>query len=394
MVRKPQAGRSSFVSATDYESAPAQTDAASDTSRQCHPDSLPSGDVDLVIIGFSGERRALELLARSLRLYADPDLFGRIYIVLNDPAIRRFRWAIKKRVLPEFGTLAGRVVLVDPCTIVDRPNVKNGWRSQQALKLLMARMVKAPQFLVLDTKNHFIRPVGRDAMIAADGRLLTHMYSLNRHFVGHFETACRYFGVEDVDTSAHAMPTTTPFVMSTSVVRELLEVVERREDKPFFDFFMKNTELTEFYFYYAYILSAPGRFEALYKIRSTPNLTLFRIDARSVERISAMLPILDQPDVYCFGVHRLVFEVGIPESRQRAGEVWQRFGLIKNEKELVYFQTFDKPFATGWLRRLRKRLLNERSRQYLKRLWRSGPRRVVRRAWKRILKLPVFFSRR
>lgn len=298
--------------------------------------------LDLVVVGFTGELKMLELQARSIRLFA-PDVFSHILYVVNDQNFRAFEQFFDQKILPELGQVASRARLVDGKTMVGSKLKRTDWRSQQSLKLLAARHVSSPQFLVLDSKNHFIRPVDSATFIDADGRLRTHRYGFNEKFRSKFDNACQYFGVAELDPNLEAMPTATPFLMSTKAVCELVSDVETREKKPFQTFFTESGVFTEFYFYFAYLLSKPGLLDALYVTRSRPQVTVFRSAAQDPKKLIEVLPVLDRDDVYCFGVHRAVFEVADPESQMVISDVWQRFGLVQASEECTYFQTPDTP---------------------------------------------------
>lgn len=299
--------------------------------------------MDLVVVGFTGELRALKLQARSIRLYARHGTFSRIYIVVNDNAFSHFRRYFESEVLPEYGDHADRVELVDYRALTGKPFKKTGWRSQQALKLLVARLVDAPQYLLLDSKNHFIRSVDQSCFIAPDGRLRTHMYPVITGFETYFEAACNYFGVSHPEVRPIVMPTATPVMMVSKHVSALLELVESREEVSFFTFFMESRRFTEFYFYYVYLCSVPGAFDQAYSLSNKPNVTFFANSADDHQKVADSSKALDGPDIYLLGVHRHVFEIGLAENLSVISELWRRFGLVSSDSEAEYFQGYDVP---------------------------------------------------
>ncbi len=303
---------------------------------------MTNKQLDLVVVGFTGELKMLELQARSIRLFA-PDVFSHIIYVVNDQNFRAFEQFFEQKIVPELGPAAPRAQLMDGKNVAGGKLDRTDWRSQQSLKLLAARHVLSPQFLVLDSKNHFIRPVEITTFIAADGRLKTHRYSFNEKFRSKFDNACQYFGVAGPGPDLEAMPTATPFLMSTKAVCALISDVETREKKPFQVFFTESGNYTEFYFYFAYLLSKPGLLGALYVTRSRPQVTLFRSAAQDPKKLRELLPVLDRADVYCFGVHRAVFEAADAENQKSIADVWLRFGLVQTRDECTYFQTPDTP---------------------------------------------------
>lgn len=299
--------------------------------------------LDLVVIGFTGELRALKLQARSIRLYACEATFNRIYVVVNDNAFSAFKAYFKTEILPEYGPYAARVELLDYCSLTNVLIKKPGWRSQQALKLMMARRVEADQFLILDSKNHFIRPVDYSCFIAPDGRLYTHVYPVITVFETYFKAACTYFDVKQNEKRPTVMPTTTPFIMSQQYASALIDFVEARERTSFLTFFMENKQFTEFYFYYAYLCSLSGAFEQTYCLRTKPNVTLFGSLADESRKLIDNSKALDDQSVYLLGVHRRIFEVGLADNLKAIRDLWYRFDLVTTDEEVAYFQTVDIP---------------------------------------------------
>ena len=299
--------------------------------------------LELVVVGFTGELRALKLQARSLRLFAAPGMFERIIYICNDNAFRPFKNFIETEVKPELGPLAQLVEVVAYERVLGKRIEKTGWRSQQALKLLVAQMVQTPQFLILDSKNHFIRPFNTGTFITPEGKLRVNPVPINPLFRAHFESACHYFGVESSHNIDTAHPMTTPFIMATNIARKLIASVEGREKTSFFDMFIRDTSLNEFFFYYAYLIADKKLSDATYEERSRYAVGFFGQAAKSYDRVLMLIKALDEQDICCTGVHRFIFEAAHPESLTAITAMWRRFGLIETEAEAAYFQTCDKP---------------------------------------------------
>lgn len=304
-------------------------------------------DTELVVVGFTGELKMLALQARSLAKYAE-GAFTRIHYVVNDRDIRAFQRFFEDKIKPELGNLVSAVVVTPGDVVAGQKLKRTDWRSQQSLKLLAARLVEAPQFLILDSKNHFIRPVSNSTFVTDDGRMKTHRYGFNEKFRPKFENACRYFGTPLPDEEFLALPTATPFMMSTQQARDLVSDVEARQQTSFHSFFCGNKDYTEFYFYLAYLLSKAGLLEKLYQSRSRPQVTLFRSVTENEKLLDDLLPVLDREDVYCFGVHRALAERYNPRVSAVVSQTWLRFGLVKDGQEAAYFLTPDVAKPKRW----------------------------------------------
>lgn len=296
--------------------------------------------LDLVVVGFTGELKMLQLQARSLRLFA-PSVFSQIIYIINDRKPDAFLKFYQERIQPELGPLADRASVIDGRKIAGQKLKRTDWRSQQSLKLLAGNHILSSSYLILDSKNHLIRPVSLQTFVSDDGRLRTHRYSFNEKFRIKFENACRYFGIDTPNPGLAALPTATPFLMSAEIARQLILEVEAREKRSFHSFFTGSRDYTEFYFYFAYLLSKPGLLDQTYVTRSRPQVTLFRSATEDPARTEALLPILDRDDVYCFGVHRALLQAADHQTLKAVSDVWRRFDLVVDDEEARYFQTPD-----------------------------------------------------
>jgi hypothetical protein len=297
--------------------------------------------IDLVTVCFSAELRLLALQARSLRLFLPPGLFGRIFIIVNDPDVKGFRREFETIVLPEYGVLGPRVHLVDFRDFW-KGRAAGGWHQQQVLKLMIAGKTESAHYLVLDAKNHFVRQLRHEDLFAADGRMRSHMYRIHPSYRERFIAACRFFGGPRTPDLARGLPTATPFLMDRQIVQDLMAEVERRSAHPFHKAFMVY-KFTEFYLYYAYVLARFGAADSLYEQRKTPTATLFSLNADKPDRCAEILHRLDHDHVYCMGTHRDILHKANPEVLELVFDAWQRKGLVSSREEARYFGQLPPP---------------------------------------------------
>lgn len=294
--------------------------------------------LDLITVCFAAELSLLRLQARSIRMFMDGEILGRIILVINELSPRRVKRAIKHDVLPEYGDFADRVVLLTAKELAGVRLNKCGWGTQQVFKILASAYAASPLLMILDCKNHFIRPVGPDQIWSGDGRIKTRPYRVIPRFAGYFQAAKTYFGVApDVGTGV-ALPTTTPFLVPTKLVADLIAEMEEREGKRFFEVFMQpKKRFTEFYLIYAYLLSKVGSLEVLYDVVPNHAVSIMRSQQVDVDAVNAKIVQLEQEDVYCFGVHRDVLVEGDPRILGAVTQVWRRFGLVHSTEEAASF---------------------------------------------------------
>lgn len=304
--------------------------------------------LDLVTVSFSGELLSLKLQARSIAMFVQEGTFDSILVIVNDSDFRGFKSYFETHVLPEYGLHSDRVELLDGRGLAGCKIPKNGWRSQQPLKLLAARVVDAPQYLILDSKNHFVKPFDQSSVIAPDGKLISHSYPVIERFVENYRNACIYFGAPLSDEPRpRVMPTATPYMIATQQAEELLCYTEDREKKSFFNFFLRTKSFTEFYFYDAYLRSRPGLTDLLYEMRIKPNVTLFANHADKPDEVAIDIARLRGEGIALFGVHRKIFEVANQDVLKCVAGVWIEAGLVQDTHEAGCFMRPGAPYKKG-----------------------------------------------
>ena len=297
---------------------------------------LKTDTIDLVTVSYLEEGPLLKLQARSLALYGDRALIGNIFIIVNECRLAKFKRYLNKEILPEYGRLAYKVKLINYSELFSEPiKAKHlGWKSQQALKLLAARCVCSDAYMILDTKNHFVRPLTADRIIAPSGQLKMHLGEINNSFKDHFTRACAFFGLDETPAFDQALPTATPFLMYKDIVLNLLDEMERREQKSFQKIFMTGRPFNEFYLYYAYILAHYGSAQSVYDICLVSVGTLYSKAGNNLAKTQDVLKRVENKNhVYMMGVHREVLYSAQADILCEVQQLWIKFGLIKNAQE-------------------------------------------------------------
>ncbi len=294
----------------------------------------------LIVVGFSGELKLLELQARSILKYA-PGAFEEIIYVINEKEENAFKAFFDDKIAAALGPVARIARIVSGGDVAKAPLTRTDWRSQQSLKLLAAVFSSTRHILILDSKNHFVRPVTLSHFVGDDGRMLVFRYPLNPRFRAQFENACTYFGVNSLPADFLALPTVAPFMMCKESTMRLVELVEKRENQSFHEYFCGNKQFTEFYFYLAFLLSRPGQLDALYADSPRRHVTLFRSMAIDPSAVAEQLSMLNDEAIRIFGVHRHVLERADPQIMDAVSKEWERFGLVADAQEATYFLTPD-----------------------------------------------------
>jgi Family of unknown function (DUF6492) len=205
-----------------------------------------------VTVAFESELDLLLLQARSFATYVDADLVDCVLVI--DNTARGMRPGFLERLTGEYGTFGDKMTTVRPADICAVP-AAIGWRTQQVLKLEIARRVTSKRYVVLDAKNHFVAPPGRTFFQSADGRPRGTAYSYETHPMrSALEHTLAYMDLDPEPYVTRYTATVTPFVIDTAVARDLIAHIENESGRPFAVEFIDN-DLSEFFLYTAWLLS-------------------------------------------------------------------------------------------------------------------------------------------
>ncbi|CAN5328488.1 hypothetical protein BH11ACT3_BH11ACT3_17360 [soil metagenome] len=324
---------------TDPESAP----------RMHHNGTMRAPEpLTFVTVVFGAEARLLELQARSLALYADPDAVGSIVVINN--GWRDLTPSGRARLLASYGRLADRVTIVRTGHLIPDLPPTIGWRSQQIAKLLIARSVDTPHYIVLDAKNHLVRAAGRADFVGADGRAHggTHTY-LQHPLKPQLVSALRYLGASEtvIESSLRDFPPTAPpFVIDTAVTRTMLDEIETASGVTFAREFERQ-RLTEFFLYSGWITVRGPGVDALYDRVPIPSPTVWPRRGHS-GGVDATIAEAEEDDSAFFAVHRQALARGDRRMRRLIAQFWTRRGLFPRESAaLRYIGAFRRAYVVG-----------------------------------------------
>ncbi|WP_374311526.1 DUF6492 family protein [Microbacterium sp.] len=252
-----------------------------------------------VTITYRAEDTLQLLQARSLGLYARPEDVASVIVI--DNGVPRMSRRTRRRLRDAYGPLADRVRIV-PRSELGNDVASSGWMSQQVMKLAAHSMVETPTYILLDAKNHLIRPVAVGDFLAEDGRARTGFHSYRDHPL--LPRVRRVLEYLDLDQSAvdRFPPTSTPFVMHREVAGSLVEDIERSSGRAFAAEFVR-ADLTEFPLYSAWLLRRDGGWDRTYVDDAIQSPTVWGGGATrsGVDHAIEQARASDAP---AFGVHR------------------------------------------------------------------------------------------
>ncbi len=252
-----------------------------------------------VTITYRAEDTLQLLQARSLGLYARVEDVDSVIVIDNGvPAMsgRKLR-----RLKEAYGPLSDHVRIV-PRSELGIDVASSGWMSQQVMKLAAHRLVETPTYVLLDAKNHLVRPVAVSDFLAEDGRARTGFHSYRGHpLLPRLQRVLEYLELDEGAVDRFP-PTSTPFVMHRDATAALISDIEHSSGRPFAEEFVR-ADLTEFPLYSAWLLRRDGGWDRTYVDDAIQAPTVWGGTANraGVEAAVAQVRRWDAP---AFGVHR------------------------------------------------------------------------------------------
>jgi hypothetical protein len=304
-----------------------------------------------VSVVFEAEFGLLLVQARSMARYVPPAAAPEIVVI--DNSRRGMPEPLRAELLDAYGPLRPAVSVLRPADI-DRIPGATGWRSQQALKLLVARRLRTARYVVLDAKNHFVAPLTPDVFEAPDGRMRARFYSYEEHPLRRdLEHVLDYLGLDPDVHVPHFTATVTPFVLEVADVVALMADVEARSGRRFAREFI-GRDLTEFFLVAGWLVSRGRDLEKVYEPGLDAGPTVWPRGA-TPDGVATATAEAAERGTPMFAVHRLALLRLDDEAARRLAEFWAGRGLFPSAETARAFLAGARAALEGELRRQRRR---------------------------------------
>lgn len=288
-----------------------------------------------VTVFYEDEYELLLLQARSIRIYGNAEIIEKILLIDNSERPLPRGW--KARILSEYGRLSGLVQIVSARDLARLPWSK-GWKTQQILKLMAAHLVATERYLILDSKNHLVFPLSREALEASNGRPRTHLHSyLDHPLRRHLERTLDYYGLERAQHVAQFTATATPFVMYTEIVQKMIVDLSNREGRRFELAFMK-CKLTEFFAYACFIIKDRRDLAELYDFHQLVPPCIWEHAATRSGCEESVARALAQRSPF-FAIHRIAIAKLDADAREVVAGFWSARSLFETSEQADTFLT-------------------------------------------------------
>lgn len=206
--------------------------------------------IDLITVVFREELSVLKLQAQSIERYCQNVDLNKIWIIVNDDTLDtneiNTNW---------WGEFSNRVTIIHRSAWPYDFN-SNGWLSQQVLKLLATDLCVSEWSMVLDAKTILVKPMTSIINKPAVGSL--DIYPV-------FEPSKKIVSdLFDIELTHQLGPGGVPFILNNALVKEMIEEIAIRTNKPFAVWFQEQGMVTEFILYSGYLVYKFGSFDLMY----------------------------------------------------------------------------------------------------------------------------------
>jgi hypothetical protein len=296
------------------------------------------GKLTIITVTFWLDRGALWLQARSLRRFLDPEMLEEFIIVVSDNDSRMLQF-VQTTISAELGSLAERVRMRSPGDYGCRLQSPSGWRLQQALKLAAVAAASTPVTLILDSKNHLVRPLTTSDLFTTTGKLRSWTAVHWGHMQRFFEASFAYMGVPFRPYIGTSLPTITPFLASRCTVRRLIEDIEKTEGEDLFSFFLRpDNDVTEFFLIMAFLIKEHGSVQYEYDLGRPLGVTVFVNNVENDELESLTEPVR-LGLVPFFAMHWSVIPKMTDKQRRLLTDLWEEAGLVAAHEADTVFES-------------------------------------------------------
>lgn len=296
--------------------------------------SMPAHEpTTLATVTFEGDLRLTVLQALSIDRLFDLAGLARYVVVLNGQDNDALRAELLRHLE---GRVSDRFIsLLDIITPADMPRGGDGsgWYGQQVIKLALAEIIDAGSYLMLDGKNHFIRPATIGDFYH-DGLPATVVTPTSPTWEKYVRASLEAMDAFSEERLARMMPTTTPYLMHTKDVLRTVERLEAKYSAPLAGAIRQTGGATEFFLYYAHLVSTYA--EIPYVNRPSLTRTLFNDWPQDPNKVLEIIADAAAKDVPMFGLHRRRLPQLSADQKAAIKELWGRH-LLKDWEDADWF---------------------------------------------------------
>ena len=291
---------------------------------------------DLVIVFYEKEIEMLRLLMISINNYCHSNLIPNIFMINNSLNEVRGRDIYLSKIRPLLDIYDGRTILVNTSEYgILNKDENHSYLAQKALKIMIASKIKSDYYLIVDTKNFFIRNLHTHDFFNSEGKPISHLSSYKEGYQKKSLTAClNYFNItEELDT---ALSNTTPLLMIKEISLDLISKIYTNNLSTIFDLLQKDKKINELLLYFSYIYSTRG-LDQVYHLGKRQYVTLFEKWPEKELDIRNVIKRVELKEIYIFGIHSKRYLHLSEDSKKLIFNIWIEKKLFESISECKTF---------------------------------------------------------
>jgi hypothetical protein len=262
----------------------------------------------LVIVACVKDKWKFEMLIRSMFAFLKP---CPVIIIYNEQDKKYKEWLewftpLKEKLLKNFNVQTFKARDLVDIPLIEYARI-NGWTSQQVFKILAHQKVKTPEYVILDSKNFFMKHCSLDDIL----RSTPHGYWTLQDVTEFTKYVCDYFDMAYPGHHLKLRANVTPYIIQTRVAKRLVK--KWKDNTDFFRWFVEAAMMpqngpAEFILYELYELKTRQRI-----VDEMPNphilssyATLWDINFRgnpTIKEAAEWVKSMREKGVYISGIH-------------------------------------------------------------------------------------------
>lgn len=260
--------------------------------------------IDTITIVFKDELPILQVQAQSIDLYCQDIGIQTIFVVVNDDDIVADQIDINW-----WGSLSSCVKIISR-SFFKYEFAKNGWLSQQVLKILASSLSNNQYSMILDAKTIIVKPTSIDllfpgGMIAGGTQPIQKVFRPSAQIVGE---------LFKITVDHNGGCSGVPFIFNNDIVRNMIVEIENRTNELFPKWFQDQGMVTEYILYVGYCKYFYGTLDNVYS--NTYPYRVTNLCHSETEIIDSKLNNMAEPNNLTVSIHRRAW--GIMTDKQKS----------------------------------------------------------------------------
>ncbi|MDR0408535.1 MAG: DUF6492 family protein, partial [Campylobacteraceae bacterium] len=177
----------------------------------------------IVTVIFDVEYPLLLLQTRSIVLYAEKNDIEEIIFIQNYDINNQKNTVFLEKSISILQASGFRVKIIHRKEFL-ADSQATGWKLQQSLEFMASSIVHTPYYLILDTKNHFIRKVNYNRLFI-DNKAISHKTVKSGLMLEWLQKSMAALNL-NIDENEKSMPTTTPYLVNTKIAIEFIKYID------------------------------------------------------------------------------------------------------------------------------------------------------------------------